>query len=611
MKHGAFSRPGSILAALILTSVPAVAQTSITTSQFNNSRTAANLNETALNGANVNVSSFGKLYSFSVDARVYAQPLYVSGLPIAGARTDVLYVATMSNTVYAFDAGNASRGPLRQRTLAPATPSGQAGTCPDLLYTGTQLGILSTPVADTVTQTLYVVASTPSGPGTYVSKLFALDMLTLLDRVPPVTVSASVPGAGAQNSGGTVTLNQTTQIQRAGLVLANATVYAGFGSCGPDPQPYHGWLIGYNAATLRQTVVFNASPNGSAAAIWQSGRAPVSDAAGSIYFFTGNGTNNQGTDLADSVLKLSPLGVISDWFTPPNFVTLDQRDLDLSAGGPLLTPDSNLIVGGGKDGMVYVLDPNSMGKAGAPLQAFQATAPCSQFTEADCFQIHSIAYWNSSTPTLYVWGANDTLRAYRASGRAFATSPQSQSGQPASFPGGILAVSSNGSQPGTGIVWATTNLGILHAFDASQVNIELWNSNLNASRDGLGEFSRFGQPVIANGRVFVPTYSNTVVAYGLLGLPPAAPSNLTFTVDFTASGQVSLVWTDNSNNESGFSIERSTDNVNFSQIATVGPNVTTYSDRNVALYTFYYYRVRSYNSFGFSGYSNAAAYFVL
>lgn len=614
MKYWSGSLCGGILAAFLITSIPSSAQVSVTTSQFNSSRTAANLNETVLNLSNVNVSSFGKRSTFTVDGQVYAQPLYAPGLTIAGSRTDVLYVATMSNNIYAFDANNGARGALAHRTLGAFVPANYAGTCPDPRTTASQLGILSTPVADLATNTLYVVVATPNGPGKYIHKLFALDMLTLADRHAPVNISASVRGNasdGQGGQGGVVSLNQTTQIQRPGLVLANGTVYAAFGSCGPDPQPYHGWLIGYNASTLQQTVVFNSSPNGADNAIWQSGHAPVTDASGSIYFFTGNGSYNGGTDLADSALKLSPSGTILDWFTPSNYAALDQLDLDLSSSGPVLMPDSNRLVGGGKDGVVYVLNPNAMGKNNSPLQSFQATAPCSPFTQNGCAQIHSVAYWNSSTPTFYVWGVNDMLRSYRASGGVFNTTPASKSAQTATYPGGVLAVSSNGSQPGTGIVWATTAPGVLHAFDATDLTRELWNSNQDANRDSLGQFSKFGQPVIADGKVFVPTFSNAVVSYGLVGSAPAAPTDLTFTVDFSSSGRVNLVWTDHSSNETGFSIERSTDNVSFSQIATVGPNVTSYNDSNVALYTYYYYRVRSYNSFGNSAYSNAAAYFVM
>ncbi len=606
-----FSTCCQLIAAFFCALISVSAQVSVTTSQFNNSRTASNLSETTLNLSNVNVSSFGKRSTFNVDGQVYAQPLYAPGLSIGGSRTDVLYVATMSNNIYAFDANNAARGFLAHRTLSPFVPANHAGTCPDPTTTASQLGILSTPVADLATNTLYVVAATPNGQGRYMHQLFALDMLTLADRHAPVTISASVPGNASDGQGGLVSLNQTTQIQRSGLVLANGNVYAAFASCGPDPQPYHGWLIGYNQSTLQQTVVFNSSPNGADNAIWQSGRAPVVDAGGSIYVFTGNGSYNGGTDLADSALKLSASGTIMDWFTPSNYPALDQFDLDLSSSAPILMPDSNRLVGGGKEGVVYVLNPNAMGKNDPPLQAFQATTTCSPFRENGCYQIHSVAYWNSSTPTFYVWGVNDVLKAYRASGGTFNTTPASQSAQTASYPGGVLAVSSNGQQPNTGIVWATTAPGVLHAFDATDLKRELWNSDQNASRDSLGQFSKFGQVVVADGKVFVPTFSNAVVAYGLVGSSPAAPTDLTFTVDFSSSGHVNLVWTDNSTDETGFSIERSLDNVNFSQIATVGPNVTTYTDSDVALYTYYYYRVRSVNSFGYSAYSNAASYYVM
>lgn len=577
--------------------------TSVLTAQFNNGRTGANLTESVLNVSNVNVSSFGKLYSFSVDGYVYAQPLYVASLNFNGASRNVLYVATMHNSVYAFDADAANTPPLFQISLGPPVPA-TSSPCPDYGTTGPELGILSTPVIDLATNTLYAVSATPASGGGYSHRIFGVDIITGQIKLGPVVMSPSVTGTGTDSQNGQVIMNQTRYLQRPGLLLTNGTVYAGFGGCGPDPSPYHGWVVGYNAGTLQQTAVYNASPNGDEAAIWQSGRGLVGDISGNVYAMTGNGSYDASSNFADSFLKLSSAGALLDWFTPADWPTLDDYDLDLSSSGPILTPDSNLLIGGGKEGILYVLNPSLLGGAGPPLQQFQATRDCGPPTSSGCYQIHSIAYLNGSS-SVYVWGSNDILRAYQSASGQFR--PASQNAILAGFPGGMLAVSSQGTQPGTSILWAVDPNGVVHAFDATDVADELWNSTQNSSRDSLGAFAKFGQPIIADGKVFVPTFSNAVVAYGLL-TPPAAPTGLTFTIDFSASGQVSLLWTDNSNNETGFSIERSTDGVTFTQIATVGANTTTYTDSALALYTPYWYRVRSYNQNGYSAYSNIVQY---
>ncbi len=586
------------------------AQTSIITAQFDNSRTAANLAESALNTTNVGPSTFGKVGTFPVDGDVYAQPLYVHGEQINGATRNVLYVATMHNSLYAFDADNPGAGPLFHVSLGTSVPAQLAGTCPSY-GTGNELGILSTPALDLGSGTLYAVAATPDGSGGYVHYLHAVDMTTGLEKSgSPILISARVAGNGIDQNNGQVSLNDQTYIQRPGLVLANGNVYAALGSCGPDPEPYHGWLIGYNATTLQQTSVFNSSRNGYEGAIWQSGRAPILDGSGAFYFFTGNGSYNGSSDFSDSLVKLSGQGGVLDWFTPSDTGTIENYDLDLSSSGPILMPDSNRLVGGGKEGIVYVVDPNAMGRQGTPLQQFQATQACGTYTSNGCYQIHSIAYWGSATPTLYVWAAGDNLRAYRSTGGTFDTVPSSQGSLTVSYPGGNLAVSSQGSVSGSGILWATTPSGTLHAYNARDASQELWNSDQNSGRDGLGQFSKFGQMIIADGKVFVPTFSNAVVAYGLLGGPPAAPSNLNFGVDFSNPYAVSLTWSDNSNNETGFAIERSTDGVNFAEISRVAANVTSYSDTTAQSLTYYYYRVRSFNAFGYSAYSGMAGYFV-
>lgn len=534
------------------------AQTPIFTAQFNNQRTAANLTESVLNVSNVNSSTFGKIATFAVDGQVYAQPLYVPKLMINGAPHNALYVATMHNSIYAFDADTGTQlfPAVSLGPSVPATTSPTTSPCPDSNTTGPELGILSTPVIDPATNSLYVISTTSSGSGTYIFRIFALDITTGHPKAGPVTIAPAVPGSGSDSAGGQVTMNQTRYVQRTGLLLNHGNIYAGFGSCGPDPDPYHGWVVSFDATTLNQNGVFNTTSNGSEAAIWQSGHGLVSDASGNVYAMVGNGTYDGITEFANTFLKLSSGATILDWFLPPNSALLQQYDLDPSAGGPILTPDTNLIVGGGKDGIVYVLNPSNMGHTSAPIQSFQATHSCDTVSQSGCYHIHSSAYL-SGTPNsmLYVWGFNDILRSYQWLDGHFVTSAVNNNTL-TGYPGGMLAVSSSAGAAGTSILWAVEGPGIVHAFDALNVSAELWNSGQNASRDALGNFSKFGQPVISDGKVFVPTFSNTVVAYGLLPagssgnpgnplLPPPPPSGDTTPPAVACSANPSVLWPPN------------------------------------------------------------------
>jgi hypothetical protein len=582
------------------TALAAQAATAIVTAQFNNSRTAANQTEKSLNTSNVNVGTFGKLFTFRVDGYVYAQPLYIPSLTINGATRNVLYVATMQNSIYAFDADNAAAAPIFHVSLGTPVPENASG-CP-ASNTGPVLGILSTPTIDMSRGLLYVISATPNGNGTYIHRIFALDIRTGQIRIGPVTVNPTYPGTGTDSQNGQVFMNQVHYLQRPGLLLSQGTVYAGFGSCGPDPSPYHGWIVGYDAGTLQQKVVYNASPNGDEDAIWQSGRGLVADSTGNVYAMTGNGSYNPPTNLSESFLKLSPQGNLLDWFTPSDHATLDAHDLDLSSSGPILTPDTHLLVGGGKEGIVYVLNPSALGMTGGPVQQFVASATCASPTFSGCYRIHSVAYLSAGASLLYVWSANDNLRSFRSSGGGHFR-PAAQNSRVVGFPGSMLAVSSSSGHPRTSILWAVDPSGVVHAYDALNVATELWNSTQDASRDSLGTFSKFGQPVIADGRVYVPTFSNTVVAYGLLQTP-AAPSNLTSAVNSSSSPDVSLSWTDNSDDETGFGIERSTDGAQFYPICDTAANVTTFKDTSVSQNVTHYYRVRALHPSGNSAYSN-------
>lgn len=502
---------------------------SVLTSQYGPERTGANLAETTLHTGNVNVRQFGKLFERHVDGYIHAQPLYVAGLEIPEhGRRNVVFVATMHNSVYAFDASDPlAFRPYWKVSLGKSVPI--AGNLEP------EIGILSTPVIDPATATLYA-AAVRSDSNRPVLELHALDLATGREKFGgPVVVRAAVSGTGYDSEENRVALrfDPNHQIQRAGLLLLNNVVYLALGSYG-DTDPYHGWLLGYRASDLRQQVAaFNTTPDGSRGGIWQSGGAPAADAAGNIYVVTANGHADGVRDFSASFLRLSTRNglAVADWYTPENWKELDEKDWDMGTTSPLLIPRTNLLVGGSKVGRVYVFDRGELGHGpidpGCIVQAFQATTPCQGSCSAfwDASGINRLAFWDrAADPLLYVWGWQDVLRAYRLRNGVFETAPASAGTVHAHFPGGIMSVSADGGRAGTGIVWAATTahsslysveLGTLRAFDAADVSRELWNSDRNAGRDSLGYLAKFTQPVVANGKVYVPTSSNRLVVYGL------------------------------------------------------------------------------------------------
>ena len=492
-------------ASLILTclafSLSGLAQSqAITTAQYNRRRTGANTSEVTLNTANVNALGFGKLSSWFVDGYVFAQPLYVPGLNINGAIRNVLFVATMNNSIYAFDTADPGSAPLWQRQFgAPVTNFAQY--CPTFgQANGYELGILSTPVIDPGTNTIYAVTSNP-GSGGYYLNLRAINILTGRQTTPPVRI---------------IPLTDTL-VQRTGLLLGNRKIYAALGNCGPDAGPYNGGVVVHDKTSLAQLALFNATSSGRQGGIWQSGGGLVLDNSGNVYFNTGNETPS-GTDYAMSVVKLSPAGTVLGHFTPSNAAALNQYDLDLSSTGPIRIP-GNLLVSAGKEGVGYLLDASDMSLVGGT--SFQLTRVCSPFTFSGCFQIHQLAFWNN---ILYVWGGSDILRTYNYSNRAFSPGAQNSSVPPPDYTGAPLAVSANGVLPGTGILWAVDASSVVHAFDASNVANELWNSNMNPARDQLPSRAKFTVPTVADGKVYVasnaactaPCSPGQIVVYGLL-----------------------------------------------------------------------------------------------
>jgi hypothetical protein len=520
----------------VFLTIPPIAysQTSILMQHNDLGRTGQNLNETILNTTNVNVNSFGKLFSRDVDGYIYAQPLYVPNLSIQGQVRNVVYVATMHNSVYAFDADDPSASaplwkinigtPVPSNDICSVYPDPNPLNCPyqDVIP---EIGIQSTPVIDSVTRTIYLIAKTKrTADSTYHFTLHALDIISGAEKFGgPVEITGQVNGNGIDSVNGVVTFNPLTQLNRPGLLLMNGVIYAAFGSVG-DIGPFHGWVVSFNAGTLQKIATYCTSPNGHEAGIWQAGQGLIGQ-GNAIYFISGDGSfdpNSKNYGDAYTKLDASSLALV-DYFTPYNQLTLDNNNIDLGSGGPVALPNTNYIAGIGKDGTLRVVDTTNMGQFNSvgnnDVQEFKATS--SVF-------MGSPIYWNSPNlgPLLYLWGSNEYLKAFQFSG-TFQTSPILQSSV-LSTPGYSntvpLSVSASGSQQGTGIIWASapmsgnstsqTVTGALRAFDATTLQ-ELWNSQQNPARDDLGSYAKFCPPTIANGKVYVATFSGKLQVYGL------------------------------------------------------------------------------------------------
>ena len=520
------------------------AQTNVLTQHNDNNRDGLNSTETVLTPSTVNGTQFGLLFKAPVDDQVYAQPLYMSSVSISGGNHNVVFVATTNNSVYAFDADSGKQ--YWHRNLGTAFTIQDGGfTCKDVLASS---GIMSTPVINPSTNTLYVVAQTWINNAA-AHNLHALNIAT-----------------GADNSGSPVTLSANAfdsahELQRAGLLLANNNVYITFaGHC--DQGAWAGYTFAYNASTLAQAGVFNASPNANGAALWQSGNGPAADASGNVYLITGNGNWDGESDFSETFLKTDGTLKLLDWHTPSDYANLDAGDADLTSSGPLLIPGTGLVIGGGKDGVLHLIKTGSMGHLGdaSAVQKWQATSS----------HIHSMNYWNGN---LYLWGQSDYMRVYAFNGTTFNTNPKYElSTQAVAHPGGSLSLSSNGNS--NGILWAATNTGsasdgsgawhatvpgILYAYDASNMN-PLWNSQQNASRDSCNNYAKFTPPTIANGKVYLPSFgtaqtaSGQVCVYGELSTTNLIPngtyvilsanggSALDDPASSTTQGQVMQIW---------------------------------------------------------------------
>jgi hypothetical protein len=388
-----------------------------------------------------------------------------------------------------------------------------------------EVGVTGTPVIDPATKTLFVVSKSvmSSGP-TFFQRLHAIDLTTGNEKSgSPVAIAGTYPGTGDGSS--TDTFDPRQQNQRPGLALANGVIYIAWASH-EDNHPYYGWVMGYNASNLSQTAVLNVTPNVGYGGIWMGGGAPAADANGNLYLLTGNGifdaTSSTGptNDYGDSFLKLSSSLMVSSYFTPSDQAADNANDNDFGSGGAAVlvdqpsSPVQHLVIGGGKDGYLYVLNRDALGGSGDgnAWQRFNFTFP-----------IYSTgAFWNN---TFYLAGVAGYLQAFtlNSSTGKFNASPASRSSGSFGFPGSTPSISSSGAT--NGIAWALDNRGyctqlatscgpaVLHAYDATNLLTELWNSQSTAN--AAGNAVKFTVPTIANGKVYIGTRgNNTGAVYG-------------------------------------------------------------------------------------------------
>src|ERR1700693_2950391 len=551
------------LLAFLLIPAESRAQVSVWTNHNDNARTGANLNETILNTSNVNVNQFGKLFAYSVDASVYSQPLYIPNVAISGVGTrNVLYIATMNDSLYSLyaDATTASQplwmvnftNPGAGITPIPSDDVEIANTSHNIAG---PIGIEGTPVIDQSTKTMYFVARTKEN-GAYFARLHAIDITSGAEKFGgPVAIQASVPSTtGYDVSNGKVTFGTLMQNQRPGLALVNGMVLIGWASHGGDVPPYHGWLMAYDTQTLQQVGVFNSTPNVGDVGMWMSDQPPAVDAAGNVYFSTGNGDwDNTRGNFGQSVIQLSTANktiALSNYFTPYNWASINVNDQDLGVTGNLLIPNTNLLLVGSKTGDFYLLNTANLGGVKTNnSHTPKDVVPAAGHTHG------APVYWNSPNlgPLVYIWPEGDLLKALHFNGATFDTPPAMESTfrDAVGMPGAMLSLSANGGTAGTGILWTSMPYrqdaliavlhGILRAFDATDVTKELWDTHLNITRDDLGNFAKFCPPTVVNGRVYLATFSNQVVVYGLLGKGGSGvvsgPPGLTGTLGTPAASQ--------------------------------------------------------------------------
>ena len=526
---------------------------SVTTQHNDNGRTGHNNNETVLNTTTVNATQFRKLFSLLVDDEVYAQPLVMGNFEISGAKHNVVFIATVSNTLYAFDGDNGNLYWKKNYTVngmrTPMAGDVKSTWCTPYLNITANIGIIGSPVIDSLSKTIYFVARSTDGI-IFKQHLHAVDLTTGNEKLnSPVEITAQTAGKGDASNNDKVSFDPLRNNQRQGLALVNGVVYISYAShC--DLNPFHGWVLGYDAKNLQQQYVYNTTPDGEEGGIWQSGMGIAADESGNLYIVTGNGTvgtpspysvipgNGTAESIAslfpenlsgrsESAIKLTPSSnsslKVTSYFTPNNYVQMNKTDADYGVMGSLLVPNSNIYFTGAKDGNLYILDKDNMGSYSTNFNNIKQTIRING-------NLHcQPAYYKGATKEFaYIWSENDRLRAIefdRAANsfntnQTFSTAPG-----PSGQTGAMISVSSDNGKAGTGVVWASyassgdaengTMKGILRAFDANDITKELWNSNNNPG-DYVPSFAKFCSPTIANGRVYLATFSGQVLVYGLI-----------------------------------------------------------------------------------------------
>ncbi len=503
--------------------------TDVLTYHYNVFRQGATTQETTLTPSNVNSSTFGKVGFLTVDGKVDAQPLYVNRQFINGSLSNTLYVVTENDSVYAFGVASGRQFWHVSALGSGETPSDDHG-CSQITP---QIGITDTPVIDKgagPSGAIYFVAMSKDNSGHYHQRLHALDLRTGAELFGgPVEIAATYPGTGDGSQGGQVIFNPGQFAERAAILEYGSTLYISFTShC--DIRPYTGWIMAYNARTLAQTSVIDVTPNGNEGSIWMAGSGLAADSSGNIYFLQANGTfdttlNQQGFpingDYGNSFMKLSTTGgtlAVADYFAMYNTVQESGADEDLGSGGMIVLPDitdnngqvHHLAVGAGKDTNIYVVNRDNMGKFNPNnnnqiYQELAGALPGGVWSKP--------AYFNN---VVYYGDVGDNLKAFTISNALLSTTPTSQSSATFPYPGTFPSISAN--QTSNGIVWAVANSNpaVLHAYDATNLAHELYNSNqASGGRDQFGPGNKFITPIVANGQVFVGTPTGVAI-FGLL-----------------------------------------------------------------------------------------------
>ena len=549
---------------LTFTTLATAPVVSMLTYHNDNFRSGANTNEVLLTPGTVNTNNFGLLMSYPVDGFVFAQPLYVANLTIPGQGThNVVFVATEHDSVYAFDADSnvGADGGLLWHTnlgIAPLSNNGEfGGRYHNGVYIDLtpEVGITGTPVIDPVSGTLYVDVLTREvtlSTTNYYHRIHALNIANGTEQsYSPVLVTGSVPGTGVGGNGSVVTFSAKQHAQRPALTLAGGKLFVAYGSFA-DTDPYHGWVMGFNATNLVQLTnyIFNTTPNATTGAfggnagegaLWMGGNGLCVDANTNLYLETANGSfsqNTNGGDYGDSFVKLSTTNqlVVADYFTPSNQAAMQAADSDLGSGGPMLLPDAvgstahpHLLVGGGKAGIMFLIDRDNMG-------TYSTTADRDvQEVSTGMGFFSTPAYFNYE---IYYQGHGSIMRAYTITNGYIVPTAVSSSGTSFAGFGTTPSISANGTN--NGIVWAIqtdgaspsdTGVGILHAYNATNLSMELYNSSQNFARDNPGSGVKYTVPTVVNGKVYVGAqYALSVFGYtAFLATPTISPNGLAFT----------------------------------------------------------------------------------